>query len=282
MTYRVKMMRPLSAGLLVGVLAVACGDDPTDPTDVTFGETTIVVVVNPPLNTDNGASLPAPGSVRSGVSVSVVGGPSALSDANGVAVLADVTAGTRTIALSSGAMNDSVSVTIGEGDLHEVAVALNSSGATIMRNIEYDLSGEVVEVLPTTPLADVNELLGQSNIIVFFRGGTYTGDLAFSGSGVTVFGEGAGGGAVTLNGDVLVDGSANRLRGIRVTGTLTVPGSSAGISFSRVAGALDVAGSSATLLNNAFCSDTIDVTGSNPALLGNQGLDPLPEPATGC
>jgi hypothetical protein len=232
--------RRVLAALVGGMLFWACGDDATGPIDIPFGETTIVVVVNPPVNDANGASLPAPGAVRSGVTVSADGGPSATSNAQGVAVLADVDEGTRTLTLSGSGLTGTVSVTIAEGDLREVAVALDGTGAAIMRNIEYELSGQVVEVEPTTPLADVNDLLGQSNIIVFFRGGTYTGDLSFSGSSVTVFGEGPQGGQVTLDGDVVIDGSNNRLRGIRVTGSLSVPGSSAGVTFSRVVGDLDV------------------------------------------
>jgi hypothetical protein len=58
-------------------------------------------------------------------------------------------------------------------------------------------------------LGEVNAALAQSNAIVFFRAGTYTGDLAFSGSNVTLFGEGPTGGAVTLDGNITVDGSFN-------------------------------------------------------------------------
>ena len=264
------------------LLVAACGDDATGPIDVEFGETTIVVVVNPPLNTDNEASIAAPGTVLSGVTVAADGGPSATSDAQGVAVLAGVDAGTRTLTLSGSGLSGTVSVTIGEGDLREVAVALDGGGAAIMRNIEYDLSGDVIEVESTTPLDSVNGLLSQSDIIVFFTSGTYTGDLSFSGSNVTVFGQGASGGQVTLDGDVVIDGSGNRLRGIRVTGNLAASGSNAGVSFSRIVGDLDVAGSNATLLNNDVCGTTVSVSGSQPALLGNRGLDPLPAPAGGC
>ena len=271
----------LTAALAAAVLTTACGDDATGPIDIPFGETTIVVVVNPPLNSDNDASLPDPGTEITGVTVSADGGPSATSDANGIAVLADVEPGTRTISLSGGGFSGTVSISIDEGDLREVAVALDGGGAEIMRNIEYRLSGQVVEVDPSTPLADVNDLLGQSNIIVFFEGGSYSGDLSFSGSNITVFGEGPSGGQVTLDGDVVIDGSSNRLRGIRVTGNLSVPGSNAGISFSRIDGDMQVDGSAATLLQNTLCGSTVEVNGSQAALLGNRGLDPVPAPG-GC
>ena len=80
------------------------------------------------------------------------------------------------------------------GDLREVAVALDADGAAEMANVEYAFGGEVVTITPDMSVEDVNEALGRSNIIVFVEGGTYTGDVEFSGSNVTLFGEGAEGG----------------------------------------------------------------------------------------
>ena len=129
-------------------------------------------------------------------------------------------------------------------------------------------------------LAEVNTQLARSNIIVFFRAGSYTGNLSFSGSSVTMFGEGAQGGSVTLSGNVQVPGSRNRIRGARITGTLTVPGSDFGMSFSRVQGAVSISGSDATLLNNAFCTVPA-ITGSGTTALGNAGMAPIAQPS-GC
>jgi hypothetical protein len=257
--------------------ALACGDSATDPTDVTFGETTFVVLVNPVLNDDNAATVSPPGATQSGVGLSVDGGPSGTTGAGGVAVLAPVDPGTRTLSVDG----NPVTLAIADRDLREVAIALAGDSASMMADVRYAFGGQVVEITPSMSLAEVNDALAQSNTIVFLRAGTYTGDLSFSGSNVTLFGEGATGGTVTINGNVTVDGSANRIRGARITGTLSVPGSDAGISFSRVVGDVAVDGSDAVLLNNAFCG-AVTIAGSNLTALGNAGMAPVAAPPGGC
>jgi hypothetical protein len=265
--------------LLAACLAagVACSDESPTELEVTFGETTFVVIVNPVVNDDNAATLPTPGSQQSGVSVAVAGGPSGSTNANGVVVLSPVVAGAKTLAV------DGVDITVGiaDRDLREVAVARDGSTAGVMAEVPYAFGGQVVEIDPSMSLADVNDALSQSNTIVFFQAGTYAGDLQFSGSNVTLFGEGPTGGAVTLDGNVTVDGSFNRLRGARITGTLSVPGSDVGISFSRVAGDVQIDGSDATLLNNAFCG-AVTISGSGLTALGNAGMAPIAAPGSGC
>ena len=255
-----------------------CGDNGiTDPVDVELGETTFVFLLNPVINDANEQSVPAPGSAVSGVNVSIQNGPSATTGAGGVAVLAPVEPGTRTVSFGS---TSELSLTISSGDLREVAVAVDGSGAAQMANVVYGFEGQtVVEITPGMTVADVNEELAKSNQIVLLRGGTYTGDLEFSGSNVTLFGEGAGGGNVTINGNVTVSGSGNRLRGTRVTGELFVPGSDSGISFSSVTGAVHVDGSDAVLLNNAFCGD-VTIDGSGTIALGNRGMAPVAAPGS--
>lgn len=271
----------LCLSLLAAALMLNCGGSSTEPTEVPFGETTFVIVVNPTLNAVNQATLPAPGTTQSGVTVSVTSGPSGTTDAAGVVVLNPITAGTRTLTLSGGGSTGQLQAAIADRDLRELAVALTAGAANLMADVQYAFGGEVVEVTPAMPVSTVNAQLARSNIIVFFRAGTYTGDLRFAGSDVTLFGEGPRGGSVTLNGNVEVSGSRNRARGARITGALTVPGSDFGMAFSRVVGATQIAGSNATLLNNAFCG-TVTISGSGARVLGNAGLAPLPPPAGGC
>lgn len=260
----------------------ACGDDsPTSPTEVTLGETTFVFLVNPVVNDANQKAVPAPGPERSGVDVAIADGPSGQTDAGGVEVLAPVDAGTRIVSFDDGSNSDTLHLEIADRDLREVAVALDADGAAEMANVEYAFGGEVVVITPDMSIEDVNDALGESNIIVLVEGGTYTGNVEFSGSNVTLFGEGAEGGNVTIDGDVVVSGSQNRLRGVRVTGDLSVPGSNAGISFSSVVGSLTVDGSDARLLDNAFCG-SVDIIGGGLLALGNAGLDPIPPPDGGC
>ncbi len=264
------------------VAALACGGDTgTGPINVTFGETTFVVLVNPIVNDANNAVIPLPGATQSGVTVSAAGAASGTTDANGILVLSPVTMGTDTLALSGGGVSGELAVSIAEKDLREVAIALDGTGAAVMANIRYAFGAQVVEVTSSTPLAEVNAALTASNTIVFFSGGTYTGDLEFRGTNVTLFGEGDRGGLVTITGNVTVLGDGNRLRGVRITGDLTVPGINAGISFSSVAGAFDFTGDGGTLLYNAFCG-TVSVTADDATLLGNAGLDPIPASTAGC
>ena len=97
------------------VAALACGGDTgTEPIDVTFGETTFVVLVNPIVNDANNAVIPLPGATQSGVTVSAAGAASGTTDANGILVLSPVTTGTDTLVLSgggaSGAAGDAITI----------------------------------------------------------------------------------------------------------------------------------------------------------------------------
>jgi hypothetical protein len=270
------------AGLcLAAAFLTSCGNPNTGPTEVPFGQTAFVVVVNPVVNALNQASVPPPGPRQSEVSVAVVDGPSGTTDATGVIVLSPVAAGTRTLALSDGTSSGQVQTAIAARDLRELAVAFGPTGATLIANIQCAFGGEVLEVTPTASVAAVNAALARSNVIVFFRSGTYTGDLRFAGSDVTLFGEGPRGGSVTVNGNIEVSGSRNRIRGARITGSLTVPGSDFGMSFSRIAGPSTISGSNTTLLNNAFCS-SVTISGSGARVLGNAGIAPAGPVAGGC
>lgn len=288
---RSALLRTLVVGACVAA-TVQCGDDDgiTDAPPVTLGQTTFVVVVNPTVNVSSqsvpfdetgNANVPAPGSARADVVVSADGGPVDTTGPDGLAVLPEVTPGARTLSLSGGGSSGQLAESILEGDLEEIAVALDAGGASVMAEVAYRLGGQVVEITPSTPIDSVNALLSQSNIIVFFRGGQYNvgaDTIVFSGSDLTLFGEGPQGGQVTIVGEVLVQGSRNRMRGVLIQGDLTVEGSFPGISFSRVEGAASVSGSSALLLNNEFCG-IVSLTGSSPVVIGNAGIEPIARPS---
>jgi hypothetical protein len=266
----------------VAVLLAACGrDGATGPTDTVYGETTAVYMLNPVVNDVTGVAVPPPGTTQNGVQVAITDGLSGTTGSTGDLVLAPVAAGIRTVSFTSTEGSGQLELDIGEGDLREIAVALDATGAATMANVLYAFGGTVVEITPTMTNAEVNAALSGSNLIVFLRAGTYQGDLEFSGSSVTLFGEGPQGGSVIIDGNVTVSGSGNRIRGARITGDLSVPGSNAGISYSRVLGTLNFDGSNGILLNNAFCG-TATVAGSGIRALGNAGLAPLPAPTAGC
>lgn len=272
-------MRSLYLNLTLALLASACGDEPSSPTDVVLGETTLVVVVNPRLNSLNSAAVPPPGSSRAGVKVSVDDGPSATTDAEGVAVLPRVAAGQLTLRFSGS--DALLVVNVVEKDLRELAVSVTDASARVMADLRYPFGGQVVEVTPTMSITEVNEALNGSNRIVLLRGGTYTGDIQFNGSNVSLFGEGPNGGRVTLTGNVTLNGSDNRIRGARVTGQLSISGSGNGLTFSQIAGKASSDGSDGVFIGNRFCGE-VQLTGGNLTVLENAGDAPLPRPATGC
>jgi hypothetical protein len=249
------------------------GPDATTPTSVKFGDTVIVVVLNPVINDANDTTLPSPGTVRAGVTLTADDDTTATTDADGIAVLGPLTAGMRTITLSEQGLSGSFTISIGSGELREVAVAADSAQAQVMVNVDYK-SDQITELTPSMTNQQVNQALSVSDTVVFFRGGSYTGNLDFSGSRVTMFGEGVRGGEVTLDGNVTVSGSDSRIRGATITGTLTMPASKVGLTFSRVNGDLSSEGSDSMFLANALCGQ-VTVTGSGSTAVDNSGASPI-------
>ncbi len=261
-------------------LLAACGDDgggspdANNPTDVPFGTTAIVVVVNPTINDANAkAGIAAPGSVASGVTLTTDDNISATTGADGIAVLAPVTAGTRTITVSGSVNGGTFTVMVADKTLREVALATDDGRAQVMVNVDYK-ADQAFEVSPTMSNAEVNDVLAVSDRVVFFKGGNYVGDLTFAGSRVTLFGEGVLGGNVSLDGNMTVTGSDSRIRGAHITGSLTIPASKVGLSFSRVDGTVTSEGSDGMLLANALCGTEV-VTGSGTIVVGNRGAAPI-------
>lgn len=266
------------------VMLSACGGDgaigapdANSPTDVAFGTTAIVVVVNPTINEANQKTgLPAPGTITSGVTLTTDDNITATTGADGIAVLAPVTAGTRTITVSGAVNGGTFTVSVAEKTLREIALATDTGRAQVMVNVDYK-ADQAVEVNPTMTNAEVNSILAVSDRVVFFKGGNYAGDLTFAGSRVTLFGEGVLGGKVSLDGNMTVMGSDSRIRGARITGSLTIPASKVGLSFSRVDGMVTSEGSDGMLLANGLCGSET-VAGSGTIVVGNLGA----APAAGC
>lgn len=259
---------------------VGCGGDGSDtppeilPTDIQFGDTALVVVLNPVVNDANKRSVPAPGTVQAGVIVSTDDGIADTTGADGIAVLAPLTPGARTVTIKGGGLDATFSITLTANALREIAVAATAAQAQaqVMVDVDYK-TDRMFEVTAGMTAAQVNDALKVSDRVVFVRGGTYTGDLDFSGSRVTLFGEGVLGGGVVISGNVRISGSDSRLRGAKVTGTLTVPASGIGVSFAEVDAAVSATGSDAKLLSNAFCGGAT-VTGSGSTVVGNAGMAP--------
>ncbi len=270
-----------SRALLCLLIFSACSDDggsgtpdANNPTDIPFGTTAIVVVVNPTINDANAKTgLSMPGGVVAGVTLTTDDNVSATTGADGIAVLAPVTAGTRTVTVSGAVTGASFTVMVADKTLREVALATDNGRAELMVNVDYK-ADQAFEVSPTMSNAEVNDILAVSDRVVFFKGGSYAGDLTFGGSRVTLFGEGVLGGNVKLEGNMTVTGSDSRIRGAHITGSLTIPASKVGLSFSRVDGAVTSEGSDGMLLANALCGSET-VSGSGTTVVGNRGAAPI-------
>ncbi len=249
------------------------------PTTVTYGQTSVIVWVNPRVNDANNATVPPPGTARANVVVDLAN-ESIRTGADGIAVLANVPSGAQTLTFS-GAASGSLPITLADNELREIAVAVDASGAHLMADLHYRFGDAVVDVMPTMTESQINQALNASNQIVLFHGGTYTGNYLFSGSQVTLFGEGLTGGAVTLVGNITVNGSNDRIRGTRIQGDLSVDGGSFGLTYSEVTGTMQLVGGSAIYIDNDLCQGG-SLSGGSNTVLENLGMSSLAVDSTRC
>lgn len=269
-----------AAAVLIPLMA-GCQDDQgpiLGPDAVPLGQTAFVVLVNPTVNNSNKAAVPDPGAFRSGVALSVMGGPTSTTDRYGIAALTPVSAGSKTLTTPGGGQ---IAATIEDKDVRDLFVAWSGAAAAVMAEVSYRFGGTVIEKTSSITMQQVNAELAKDSLVVYLPRGTYVGDLVFAGNGVTVYGAGTAGGQVTLQGNVNVTGSNNRLRGVRVLGNVAINGSGFSMVYGRVDGTTQALGPNAKLLRNTLCG-TVTVTGANLMLLDNAGPAPIPPEAGGC
>ena len=263
-----------AAGLALG----ACGGDDGNDPDRPFGETAIVVVVNPSPNDGNTAAIPGIATeMRAGIPVDAEPGGGSTTDDSGLAIVSSVAAGDLQLVFAGGPSLPFQIVA--DGDVHDLAVAYDGSAVSIFDGypIRYGVGGEILELGTDADPAQVGAALGTDGNIVFFDDGIYAGDLVIEGSDVIFYGEGFTEHAVVIDGSVEVRGGGVRIRGVTITGNLTVFGNDFGMAFSVVEGTTQINGNPVSFLRNAFCGD-VTVPSSNASLLDNEGLAPLPDP----
>lgn len=118
--------------------------------------------------------------------------------------------------------------------------------------------------------------MGTDDGLVFFRTGSYVGDLTITGENVIFFGEGFAEREVVIDGSILVSGGNVRIRGFTSTGNVVVNGNTFGMAYSVVRGSTGIRGNAVAFLRNSFCG-TVRVPSSNASLLDNRGMAPLNE-----
>lgn len=262
---------------LAAALLAACGDDDGN---LPFGETAVVVVVNPVANEGNTAAPPAfVGTAHEGVAIDAEPGGSATTDATGLAVLHDLSVGPADLLLD-GAPALPLDI-LGEGDVYDLAVAWDGQQVAAYDGfpIRYGVGGQIL-VIGTTD--DASTGLATDSAIVFFEDGIHVGNLLIEAEDVILYGEGLTGESVVVDGSVEVRGGNVRIRGVTITGDLVVFGNNFGMSFSVVEGATQLNGQAISFLRNVFCLGA-NVPSSNAALYDNWGLDAArPAPVEAC
>ncbi len=264
----------IAAGLLAGCGNRAGSRNPDQP----FGSTALVTVVNPQVNDGNTTAIPESAAVvREGVGVDVDPGGAATTDTTGMAVIDDVAAGEIDVLFDGGV---SLPLTIlADGDVYDLAVAYDGSEVTGYANfpIRYGVGGDIVVFDSNANPDAVADALSTNGNIVFFRNGTFLGDLLITGDDVIFFGEGFTERQVLIDGSVTVRGTGVRIRGFTVTGSVTVLGNDFGMAFTVVQGETQILGNAVAFLRNALCG-SVTVPSSNATLLDNEGMAPLPDP----
>jgi hypothetical protein len=275
--------RPWFCLLALCSVAPACGDDDAaghsgDGADVEFGETAIVIVVNPMVNDGHTQDVPdSLGTIRDDVAVDASPGGSAETDADGLAVLGGVEQGDATLVFQGeSALPFTV---VADGDVYDLAVAYDGERVTAFENfpIRYPVAGSIVSFDSNGDRGAIAEALDTNDNVVFFESGRFVGDLEITGDDVLFFGEGFTERAVVIEGSVLVRGTGVRIRGFTITGDLTVLGNDFGMAYSVVQGETQINGNAVAFLRNAFCG-AVSVPSSNASLLDNAGMAPLADP----
>jgi hypothetical protein len=265
----------------------ACGDDSGSDgsgggtssgvggADVVAGTTAIVAIVNPVVNDANAAAVPAElGTERASIAVDAEPGEDDVTDATGLAL---VEVPTGPIDLSVGDAPALPHSVLAAGDVYDAAVAYDGAAAAFFPNtpIRYAVGSESGAFFfdPDDAIDDIQARLGEDDVVVVLRPGTYTGSLDIRGRGAVLFGEGWSDRAVVIDGSVIANGEQVRLRGLTITGDLTSNGNGFGISFSVVRGGADIKGNGGAFLRNVFCGSAT-VPSSSATLLDNVGIAP--------
>ncbi len=252
-------------------LASACGgsDTSSEAAQPRFGEeTTAVVVVNPVINENSTTSI-EPGSARAGIHVGVAdGGPAAITDDTGLAVLVDIPVGELELEVGDGV----VPLDVREpGELYDVVVSLRDGVAEhIVPPVRYPIGGDIIELADGDSLEDAID----DDVVIFLGPGRYRSDFELRNENVLIFGswDPVEGPLAVLEDDFDVLGHPNRIRSIDLEGTLTSRANQLSMSFSYLEGA-NLTGTGVSLIRNVFFGEAeTQVPSSDAILVDNEGI----------
>jgi hypothetical protein len=233
-----------------------------------FGEvTSAVVIVNPVINQGSSTTVTS-GIFRSNVPVRAGTITPVSTDATGLAVLEAIPTGAVPLSFPTG--NISLNV-VQQRELYDGVVSVKDNGVQeVISAVRYPIGGQT-RVL--SPGADISQAASVDNAIIYLTRGVYPGDVEVRGAGVLLFGEWSplDGQLSSLAGNLTVQGSSCRVRGLKVDGRITASANSFSAAFCHFFNA-SITGNSSSLIRNSFTGSQITVPSSNAVLVDNTGI----------
>lgn len=265
----------LSIALLASLVMAGCGNSANDLTTresaaIEFGKSTnAVVVLNPVINEGSNTTVSS-GDHREGVTVSVVDGDVAdVSDETGLAILTHLPTGALKLDFETGTLPLNV---VQENELYDIVVSHTAEGVQfIVDAIRYSIGGTVVHVAPGD---DIAEAAKEDDSILILEAGTYPGAVTLRSDNVLLFGAWSPteGPLSVIDGDVQINGTNIRMRGLSITGTIDSRGHGFAASFNHFGGA-DIRGNGITLIRNRFPEDgSVTVPSGTAVLVDNLNI----------
>ncbi|QCK15241.1 hypothetical protein DCC35_11030 [Mangrovivirga cuniculi] len=233
-----------------------------------FGQiTSAVIIVNPVINEGSTTTIKS-ATQRDSVLITTSGAPNETTDSTGVAVIKGLPTGTNTLEFPTGNTGFDV---IQEKELYDVVVSYTDTGVVqIIPPVRYPIGGDVIFVNNATELTNA---VSKDNSIVFMNPGIYEGDISIPATDVIIFGywDQEEGSQSIITGNVTVNGSNVRMRGVTVNGFTTTNGNQFSASFCEFNNA-NISGNGISLIRNIFNGTDVTVPSGNAVLLDNYNL----------
>lgn len=246
---------------LFAVVIASCGSTEPGPTAdplVTFGKSTMIVVVNPTA-TAPGKQVSI-GEDRVGVTLALKGTEiERKTDRSGMTVFRDLPAGRITLSGGGGELIVEAAKT---GEVIDLAVSTAGDVLGQLALLTYGLpaGSKAIEPEPGKSIG----LFKDNNAVYLLKAGDYPEPGTIGGSGIVLWGKGPG--KTRIKGDVSLYGDAIRLRGLTINGSVSVSGGRISIVLCEITGDLSFSGRDAVVLRTTVKGE-ISGGGAEPLLL---------------